>query len=122
MPAQPRTEMSLRMMLLLGGAGALLVAAVLAASLLMRGGGDTGPGGGPRLSVRPVSAGFVAVPQVTGLDYQAAEKRLAELGLGVAAVVRVPSARDADTVVRTYPESGGTVPQGGRVTLYVSAH
>jgi hypothetical protein len=123
MPAQTGTEMSVRMMVLLGGLAALLVAGVLGVSLLVRGGGTTvSPVAAPALSASPISAGSVTVPRMAGLDYRIAEKRLAALGLRPGMILRVPSARHADIVIGTYPGGGTTLPVGGRVTLFVSAH
>jgi PASTA domain len=116
MPTQATGEMSARMMTLLGVVGALLVALVLAVSHLSH------HGAWPMSAPPQAPAGAQVVPQMGGLGYQDAQKLLAGKGVAVGAVVRVPSARHADTVVRTYPDGGTTLRPGDRVTLYVSSH
>jgi PASTA domain len=121
----PDHEMSTRTMLLVGGGSGLGVAAVLGVSLLFGGGGssavqsaDSQP---TAAVVTPAGSLTPQVPRMYRVTTVTATARLAERGLTLAGVIRVPSMLRPGEVVRTYPPAGTALPPGGRVTLYVSS-
>ncbi|HEY3141554.1 MAG TPA: PASTA domain-containing protein [Acidimicrobiales bacterium] len=68
-----------------------------------------------------VATGLVEVPEVRGLDSDAANDVLAKFGLGFAIERRSPSDRPVGTVLAQDPAPGAKVPVGSTVSVVVAA-